>query len=93
MSTKNFIINSIVTSAALHFRYDSIRFNKLRYDTYDFIFIGGESADALVVARLSRFKVLPLDRGENSGNHFTQIPYIASFIGYDSHFVTDFLLY
>lgn len=90
MSTKNVIINFIVTSAAYHFRYDSIRFNKLRYDTYDFIVIACGSAGTLVAAEVSRFKVLLLDRGGNSGNYFAQIPYIASFIGYDSRFVMEF---
>lgn len=41
-------------------------------------------------SKVSRFKVLLIERGGNSGNFFTEIPFVASLIGYDDRLVKTF---
>ena len=85
MAEYNFI-KFILTSAVFHYYFDSADYNKLRYDSYDFIVIGGGSAGALVAARLSEineFRVLLLERGGSAGNFYSDIPYVVVTIGDD----------
>ena len=93
MSQNNVVIKFILTSAIFHYYHDSIGFNKLRHESYDFIVIGGGSAGALVATRLSevsKFNVLLLERGGSSGNYFTEIPFVASLIGYEEPLIRTF---
>lgn len=89
----NPIVEFIFANAILSFYINSIPFDTIRYDSYDFIIIGGGSAGALVARRLSdvpKFKVLLLDRGGVSSNYYSNIPYIVNLIGYKNPLVTEF---
>lgn len=81
MSEGVFITKFILTSAIFHYNYNSIEFNKTRYDSYDFIVVGAGTAGSLVANRLSangKFSVLLIDRGGNPGNFYTEIPYFQN---------------
>lgn len=80
MGASQLIFNYFLTSATFLYQYNSNEFNVINYDSYDFIIIGGGSAGALVANRLSaipEFKVLLIERGGNSGNFFTDIPFMS----------------
>ena len=87
------VVKFLITSAFFHYFYDSINFDQQRHQSYDFIVIGGGTAGALVATRLSEnpeYTVLLLERGGNSGNYFTEIPYVSEIIGYDGPWVKLF---
>lgn len=83
----NPVINFIFTNAVLSYYFNSVPFNTLNYDSYDFIIIGGGTAGAVVAAKLSevsRLKVLVLERGGSAGNFYSDVPFVADVIGHES---------